>query len=184
MKEIQAMTQIEDTLQGIDDQKVRDRSRRWACEKYFSKGGVPGYNSQKPASNRTGSRSKGSPKGTKTKKKRKTPSINKNLNLYPEGKKSFKDFSTSKQPHNRQERCVVSVYYLERVLEHSPIDASDVYTCFKDVGWIIPTDLENTLSWTASQKGWLDTRDMSNIVIAIPGENVIEHELPSVKESK
>jgi len=178
------MSQIEDILQGIDDQKVRDRILRWACEKYFSKGVIPDYNLQKPASNPTGSRSKRSPKGKKTKKKRKALSINKNLNLHPEGKKSFKDFFASKQPQNRQEQCVVSVYYLERVLEHSPIDASDVYTCFKDAGWKIPADLENVLSWTASQKGWLDTSDMSNIVIAISGKNVIEHELPRVEESK
>jgi hypothetical protein len=184
MEEITAMREIEKIIEQVDDKKARDRILRWATDKYYSSEDVLGIVERSSAGTKGKQPTKRRPKAKTSSKPARKITINKNLNLEPKEKESFKQFAVSKAPRNRQERCIVSVYYLERVLEHRPIDTSDVYTCFKNAGWRVPADLANALAWTASQKGWLDTSDMSDITVTVQGENAIEHELPRPEVAK
>jgi hypothetical protein len=50
--------------------------------------------------------------------------------------------------------------------------------------WRVPADLANTLQYTASKDGWLDTKKMDDIKVTTIGENVVEHDLPPGKPTK
>lgn len=178
--EVQAMTDIQASLEKLSDLAARGRVLRWAGDKY---GVLPTPSPiVTPDLPKTRSSRKSSGPQTKRKSGRKqntNPSLSKNLNLRPSGKPSFKEFAEDKQPATHLTRCVVSVYYLKNVLEHEPVTVDDVYTCFKDRAWRVPADLRNTLQSAASHKGWLDTSDVENIYLVPAGENLVEYDLPS-----
>ena len=104
-------------------------------------------------------------------------SIVKDLNLAPKGRRAFKSFVEEKKPRSHEEKCAVSVYYLEKVLNLEGIGPDHVYTCYKEVKWPHPSDLRNRLSVTAF-RGWLVTSDKSNIKVSTRGENLVEQDLP------
>jgi len=112
------------------------------------------------------------------------PSIVRDLNLKPSGKKSFREFAAEKQPASNLEKSVVAVYYLHHELGLSAVTVGHVGTCFKDASWRVPSNFANTLAETASRRGWLDTRSMADINVTTHGENLIEHDLPRSKSKE
>lgn len=114
------------------------------------------------------------------KRKPPTMSLVKELNLYPKKGKSLKDFFKEKAPKSQLEQVATCVYYLRRILEIDGVTANHVYTCLKEVGVRTPNDLPQILRNCAKDKGWIDTKDASNIQISNRGENLLEHELPKV----
>jgi hypothetical protein len=88
-----------------------------------------------------------------------------------------------KKPNSIYEKCTVAAYYLKHVLGLKAVSANHIFTCFKHVKWRVPADLLNSLSYTASQYGWLDTSDRQSVNVSTMGENLIEHDLPRVKSS-
>ena len=119
-----------------------------------------------------------SPSARSARKSKTGTSLVKDLNLRPKDKEPFRAFADSKGPKFNPEKCLVSVYYLKQIAGISGVSSNHVYTCFKDKGWRVPSDLENTLAWTSSQKGWLTTTDMEDIQLSTSGENHVEHDLP------
>lgn len=121
--------------------------------------------------------------GKKTARKRsgaeQVPHIVKDLNLRPPGKKSFKDFADEKGPTNFNQKNTVAVYYLRELLGITDVTVDHVFSCYKEAGWRTPAMPLNNLRVTASQKGWLDTSDTTDIKISIPGRNFVEHDLPA-----
>ena len=60
-----------------------------------------------------------------------------------------------------------------------------MFTCYKNAKWRLPADLDNTLRYTACDKGWLDTSSMMDIKLTPEGENFVEFDLPQKsKDSK
>jgi hypothetical protein len=125
--------------------------------------------------------------GTKTSSKRRSgsPSIVRDLSMHPKGKKSFADFAAEKRPKSHSEKQTVAVAWLrsEGGMD-SGITVDHVNTCYVDAKWPRPAMFENALQTTASRKGWLDTSDMNDIKLTIPGEDEVEHKLPSPVKSK
>lgn len=109
---------------------------------------------------------------------------NRSLNVRPDGKKSLQDFVNEKQPNNAFEKNLVAVYWLKSELGKNPVDIADVMACYRACGWPIPDNLPNRLSVTGTRKGWLDTRDRTNLSVTVVGENAVLHELPAPKKSK
>jgi hypothetical protein len=189
ISEIDALKAVDETLSAVEDTTARDRVLRWAWEKFSTRpipkapqeeeeesGTAPPKSKQK-----TGAQSaKAKPKG----KAKLSPSIVKDLNLKPSGKKSLDAFSSEKKPSSNQQKCAVSVYYLRNELALDEVGADHIYTCFKHMKWRVPSDLRNTLQYTASKDGWLDTADMSDIKMTAIGDNLVEHDLPSPEKSK
>ena len=176
--EVAAIQELDKVLGQIKDPEVLDRVLKWAWARFSptphsmedtGPGAVAG---RKRITRKKADSSKGRDK------RKTTLTLNKGLDLAPAGKVSLKEFVKQKNPTNNAAKCAVAVYYLNRIAEKHSVDRNDVYTCFKVVGWRVPANLDNTLYWTASQEGWLDTSDMSNITITTHGENLIEHELP------
>jgi len=116
-------------------------------------------------------------KGSKPKTKAKRPSIVKDLNLRPKGKKHFEQFFQEKKPKVGDQTYAVCVYYLEKILNVKGINLNHIYTCMKEVKRNIPNNLENALLISASRYSSIDTSDLSSITITVPGENLVEHKL-------
>jgi hypothetical protein len=136
----------------------------------------------KPRKRKGGGASSTDPEGSPAKAARPkavSPTLDKTLDLSPKGKKSFKAFSTEKAPANGNERNAVAVYYLEKMSDAGDVNANQVYTCFKEAGWRLPSNPRNALQVTASTKGWIDTADMDKIKMTPRGENFVEHDLPA-----
>ena len=180
ISEVDAIRALEDALSQVQDPQTRDRVLKWAWDKYSSRPS-PAVE-EEPKKGRTkkaGRSSKKATAGHKPRAKAKSnPSIVKDLNLAPKGKKSFGAFAKDKGPRSNQEKCVVAVYYLHHELAIAPLSIDHVYTCFKDAKWRVPADLSNALAVTAHRKGWLDTTDMENITVTPRGENLVEQDLP------
>ncbi|MFZ5615938.1 MAG: hypothetical protein ACOZAA_01260 [Pseudomonadota bacterium] len=117
------------------------------------------------------------PKIKAAKKAKTIISMDKTLNLLPQGKQSAVQFAAAKAPSNAKEKCVVAAYYLRDVIELQNVTAQAVFTFFKGVQWPMPADLKNTLQ-QAGSSGWLDTADSEDIKITSSGENLVEHHLP------
>jgi hypothetical protein len=180
LSEADVIKSIDEQLTAIDDPAARQRILRWAAEKFASNTLLT---TAPPISAASATQSTPAKSGKrKTKKVGKTStagslSIVKDLNLKPSGKKSFSDFVSAKQPSSNAEKCLVAVHYLTNVLGVKA-GANHVFTCFKVQGWRVPANLPNALQWTASQPGWLDTRNMSDIKVTTHGDNHVEHDMP------
>lgn len=119
----------------------------------------------------------------KTRRVSATMSIDKSLNLRPSGTQSFADFVEAKQPTMDHERSLIAVYWITKIAELPAATIEMVYTCYKDRGWRIPSNLRTAIALTAYKKGWLDTSDMDDLKVAVHGENHVEHDLPAAKKA-
>lgn len=188
VSEIDALKAIDDALSGLEDPDARNRVLSWAWKK-FSSNPAPTADEDKEPSEiaRKAKKSKKSVSGAKGKTKVKAkPSLTivKDLNFKPKGKKSLDEFAEVKKPSSYYEKCTVSAYYLKHELVLSAITESHVYTCFKHMKWRVPANLSNTLAYTASQRGWLETSNLQDIKVTTMGENLIEQDLPKKKGPK
>ncbi len=90
------------------------------------------------------------------------------------------DFADEKRPKTHQQKQAVIVYWLrdEAGLQQG-ITVDHINTCYQAAGWKRPKNLENSVVVTSMRKAWLDTSDLSNITLTVPGEDLVSHELPA-----
>lgn len=112
--------------------------------------------------------------------------INKNLDLRGGGSKpSLVDFYQGKNPATAIERNAVFVYYLKKILEHSPITLSDIYTCYDAAKAKTPGAFKQSVLDTArKQYGYIDTGNMDDIGLPLRGVQFVEHDLPHSESKK
>ena len=188
INEIDALKAVDTALSELDDPTARERVLSWAWKKFVSTH-TPAATDETDDSTHPAKRTKKKVIGSnktkgKAKSKVKAPlSMERDLNLKPKGKKSLDDFVGEKKPNSIYEKCTVAAYYLKHVLGLKAVSANHIFTCFKHVKWRVPADLLNSLSYTASQYGWLDTSDRQSVNVSTMGENLIEHDLPRAKSS-
>ncbi len=171
VSEIDIMKIIDDALQKTSDIPTRTRILTWAVSKFSEKPIAEIQEQVAPPKQKK-------PKSKNSSKSKRIIPIDKTLDLNPSGKKSFKDFGREKSPSDFYEKCTTAVYYLGNILEMPNINPSQVLACFMFIGWEIPSDIYQKLASTASVKGWLDTKEMTNIKITPHGIYHIEHDLP------
>lgn len=141
--------------------------------------------------NKTPKRAEPKKDGGGSSKKRKTstgktpPKIIKDLDLSGKGKKSsLKDFYGQYSAKSNFEKNLVFCYYLQQVIEHTPITEDHVFTCYRHIKEIkTPKALAQSLLDTAHHKGWIDTSSLENIKVPIAGINHIEHDLAKKEAS-
>lgn len=110
--------------------------------------------------------------------------MNKDLDLLPNGKESFKSFYEMKKPTTNIEFNAVAVYYMEKILGKAEITISDVYTCYKNVGRKVPNALKQSLTDTSSSRyGYIATAN-NCFTIPVVGENFVEYDLPKKAKDK
>lgn len=109
--------------------------------------------------------------------------MNKELDLCPKDKESFRNFYEKKQPATNIEFNAVAVYYMEKILNKEEITIGDVYTCYKNVDKKVPGALKQSLADTSSSRyGYIATEN-NCYTIPVVGENFVEHDLPKkIKE--
>lgn len=188
VNEIDALKTIDEALSGLEDPHAQNRVLSWAWNKFSSEPRPSADDISKPGMPRVGrKRSKKKPsnaKGRSRGKSKASLSMVRDLNLKPKGKKTLDEFVESKKPSSYYEKSTVATYYLKHELSLSAISANHIFTCFKHMKWRVPADLFNTLAYTASQYGWLDTSNGEDIKVTTMGENLVEHDLPKGKGSK
>jgi hypothetical protein len=139
----------------------------------------------KSARKRTTTRKKANGDGAVAPRRSGGPKQLRDLDLTPSGKLSFVAFVNEKQPKTNHDRNVVSVYYCDRILEVGAVTDDHVYTCYRDMGWRLPSpNLNNGLSLTSSRKRFIDTSDNKNITLTSKGLNYVEHDLPAKPKEK
>ena len=167
---------IDEALTPVEDEEMRERILQWAYAK-FGKHKLISPTVETPTKKVPTKSKRSNGKGKSPKKT--GLSILKDLNLTPSNDISLKDFAEQKKPSNQSQKCLISVYYLQNKLSIDSISTNHVYTCFKNLGWRIPANLNNALQFTASTEGWLDTSSMVKISVTTIGENFVEHDMPS-----
>ena len=189
--ELTAMATVSKALRSLG-QPAQRRVIEWAAGKYgvavqgrTADRPTPVATSDHPAGGRAAPERKprkaaeagaSAPRGGKSKGQ---PVIDKTLDMYPAGAKSFEDFVAEKGPaDNQYEHNVAAIYWLAHEAGISPITTNQVFTCYRKVGWKLPNDLRNSLQLTAHRKGWLDTAEMDDLKIMPPGINFVERDLP------
>lgn len=123
----------------------------------------------KAKSERSGTRS--------TKKQPRYTSVD--IDFRPAGKESLKDFFTEKDPTKQQEKLIVVLYYLEKILKIERVSVSHVYAALKAIEERAPTDLAQTFRTISARKRWVNASDSSALTLTISGEQFVEHDLPA-----
>ena len=134
------------------------------------------FNQEKTDKWKLGNITKSSPKSSphsKSPKKVGCYSIVSGLDLNPNGKESLKKFVTQYKTSNGAEYNLVFVYYLKKIIGANNICPDHIYTCYMDLKVKFPSNIRQSLVDTKNRKGWIDTSNMSNILITTMGENAI-----------
>ncbi|WP_422004915.1 hypothetical protein [Roseivirga pacifica] len=132
-------------------------------------------------------RSAQSEKSTPTESKKKSKSIgsqkfefslDKKLNLRPDGKESLKEFSDKYEMDSTPKQITVIVYYLKNILEINSVNGDHIYTGLDELGVRVPKSLKQIIINTKGrQYGWLDYDNMEDISLSMQGRNAIKHDL-------
>lgn len=98
------------------------------------------------------------------------------LNLSPTGKESLADFMKKcNYRKSASQRNLLFVYYLKQRLNVSNVTQDHVFTCYRNLGVELPTDLYHSLSDTISKNHWL--MNMSDLSLTIKGINYVEQRI-------
>lgn len=136
--------------------------------------------SRKRAASKPSAARRGKPKA-----KARQPGVINDLNLRPSGKQSFVDFAKEKKPGGHFEKQAVILYWLRHSAGLSAgITLDHVNTCYTAAEWKRPARFASNMSLTAARKRWIDTSDMSNIVLTTLGEDEVKHNLPPAQAKK
>lgn len=106
------------------------------------------------------------------------------VNFRPADRETLREFAAKKAPSAIDERSLIAVYYMEKILGLTSIDPGHVVAAYRDREWRCPKDPEASLRTTASKRGWLNTSDGKAIHTTIHGQNHVEHDMPATKEAK
>lgn len=111
--------------------------------------------------------------------KKQTFTFDKDLDIYVTSGTTgepFKSLVSKHFPTTQEHRVVVAVYWLKKELNTAAVKIDQVYTVFKTMGWLVPSDLANTIA-KAGSRNFLDSKKRDDIGITTHGENLVEHQL-------
>jgi len=108
----------------------------------------------------------------------------KDINFRPEGKQSLREFVEQKAASTNNDRNLLIVYYFENILEQEHIGVAEVLAGYDEIGCKPPSQPDNSLMVTASQKKSLDTSDMKKIRTTHKGRNTVEFDMPVANKEK
>lgn len=122
--------------------------------------------------------------GAKKRRKASSPGLVKDLSFRPEGKKTLRAFVGEKQPVTHGEKQAVVLHWLGTEGNVSGgASVNHVNTAYVEMNWRRPSDLANSLAKAASEKGWFDTSDLTQIQLTARGEDLVRHGLPAKAET-
>lgn len=115
---------------------------------------------------------------------KKTYNPTKGLNFAPAGKPTLAEFIADKEPRNQHERNLVACHYLDEMVGIENVDTNHVLAVYRQAGWKMPADPDNSLHSTYSKMRWIDTEDMSSIKVLWAGTNHVETSMPEASAKK
>jgi len=130
-------------------------------------------------------------KSKPSRKKKKKPSISvqvpqliKDLDLSGgDDKPSLREFYGRYSTKNYKEKNLIFCYYLQNIINHTPITINHVFTCYRNIiGTKVPGNIYQSLKDTAHQKGWIDTSSLKNITVPVAGINYLEHDMAKAED--
>ena len=110
-------------------------------------------------------------------------SVDSSINLEPADGVSLVDFIEDKRPSSLVDKSMACIYWLKNIAETDAVGVSQVYTCYKRMGWQTPKNPANHLQAIAASKKWLDTSNMDDVTLTHTGTQFVEHELPKVAKT-
>lgn len=102
------------------------------------------------------------------------------IELFPEGKQSFKDFAREKSPSSMNERYAVAVFWILRVAELPTASVAEVMACFMAADWRLPSDPLNAGS-QSRKAGYLSSAKSEDLQLSSIGVNLVKSDLPRSK---
>ena len=91
--------------------------------------------------------------------------------------KSLKDFVGEKNPSSNVQKTAVFVYYLEKFMNVEEITIDHIFTCYKNMGYRVPNNLQQNLTDTCSSKyGYISRKD-GKYSMTVLGDNYIEFDI-------
>lgn len=102
----------------------------------------------------------------------------KDLNFWPADKVSITDFATQKQPSTQQEKSTVLLYWFKEIAEKEEVNPGDILAGYRECSWPMPGNIANQLEVTASTKGWLVSKNKSDLRLTTSGDNLVRRNLP------
>jgi hypothetical protein len=168
--EAEVLKKIDQQLKGLSPD-IRAEAFQILVQRHL-KGAAP--TAELPGrSTRAGGRKRGGPRPVSELE------VIQDLNLKKEGRApALREFYQLKAPQAFSEHNAVFVYYLKRLKSLDGITPSHIFTCYQEVNARKPGAFYQSLLDTARVKGWINTRDTSDIRITTVGENFVEHDLP------
>lgn len=91
---------------------------------------------------------------------------------------SLVEFMDAKFPITNEERNLVFLYYLQKVINQKPVTADHVYSCYRKVNIRAPLNLDHNLQVTADHHGWIRIAKSGNLAVTAEGKRYAENELP------
>jgi len=102
------------------------------------------------------------------------------IDLFPEGKPSFKAFAEEKAPKSNDERYAVAVYWILRIAELPTATVSQAMSCFMVADWRLPKDAANGAS-RSRVAGYLSSGSSEDLKLSSIGINLVKSDLPLAK---
>lgn len=102
------------------------------------------------------------------------------IDFFPSGKQSLKDFFAEKGPARDMDQVLVICHFLQHEGKVAQIGPGHILSGFKHVNKPVPKDLKQTIRNMKSTKAWLNFADLENIRLTTEGENRVVHELGKV----
>lgn len=135
---------------------------------------------------RKSTRKSSNPTQVKTSKPKKKASSNKfeftldkQLNLRPDGKESLKDFASKYDIDSTPKQLILVIHYLNNILGIKQVNGDQIYTGLDSLGVRIPQSLKQIIINTKGRRyGWIDYENLKDISLSIKGKNAIKHDLP------
>lgn len=97
---------------------------------------------------------------------------------------SFKAFVEEKKPNSAKEFNTIAAYYLQKLLGSTKVTLDQCYTCYKEVSRRPPEAFRQSFTDTKNKEGWVEFDSEGNVRVTHRGTIFVEHDLPSVAESK
>lgn len=109
--------------------------------------------------------------------------LDRQLNLRPDGKETLKDFAANYQMDSSAKQIVVIVYYLKEILKLSKVSANHIFTGLDELNVRIPKSLNQIIVNTKGREGWLDYSGLDDINLSMQGRNAIKFDLQKKKSN-
>ncbi|WAB82920.1 hypothetical protein OVN20_07300 [Microcella daejeonensis] len=176
---VERVRKAAEVISALPSKALQAEAFRYLLEEKASSSTAPKPSMPTPAAPKESQREAGDKKLKRSTNKA-AISWDRNLELFPGGKTSFKDFAAEKAPTNNEERYAVAAYWLREVAQVGGATVPQVVACYRVAEWSLPSNVANAAS-QAVKKGYLSSGKADDLQLSSIGINLVEKTLPRAK---